>query len=259
MSALGELAASVAPAVWALAVAITLVSGFVKGAVGFAMPTIMISGLSSIMAPELALAILILPTLVTNSVQALRNGIPAARIAMRTHHRYILIVVVMVAASAQLVRILPDRVLYLLLGLPITVFAAIQLVGVRLSIPPRRRGLAELTVGGFAGFVGGMSGVWGPPTVLYLTALETPKTEQIQVQGIVYGLAAAMLTVAHVNSGVLTGATAPLSALFIVPALAGTAVGFRFCDRLDQERFRRLTLAVLAVAGLNLVRRGLMG
>jgi uncharacterized protein len=30
-------------------------------------------------------------------------------------------------------------------------------------------------------------------------------------------------------------------------------------DRLDQEVFRRVTLIVLVVAGLNLVRRALMG
>jgi hypothetical protein len=30
-------------------------------------------------------------------------------------------------------------------------------------------------------------------------------------------------------------------------------------DRLDQARFRRFTLVVLALAGLNLVRRGLLG
>lgn len=259
MSGLFEATAALPPAIWAAAVAMTLFAGFVKGAVGFAMPMIMISGLSSIMAPELALAILILPTLVTNAWQALRAGTVSALAGVRRHRRYIFVVLVMVAMSAQLVRILPDQALYLLLGAPITAFAVIQLLGVRFTIPPRRHTAAELTIGGFAGFVGGMSGVWGPPTVLYLTALDTPKTEQLQVQGIVYGLAAVMLTVAHLNSGVLTGATAPLSALFILPALAGTAIGFRYSDSLDQQRFRRLTLAVLVITGLNLVRRGLVG
>ena len=31
----------------------------------------------------------------------------------------------------------------------------------------------------FAGFVGGVSGIWGPPTVIYLTAVGTPKIEQL--------------------------------------------------------------------------------
>ena len=57
-----------------LAMLVTLVAGFVKGAVGFATPTIMISGLGSFLAPEIALAGLILPTLVNNVMQALRQA-----------------------------------------------------------------------------------------------------------------------------------------------------------------------------------------
>lgn len=251
--------AEVTPALWALAVAITVLAGYVKGAVGFAMPMIMISGLSSILAPELALAILILPTLVTNAIQALRAGVVAARAAIAKHWRYVLIVVVMVGASAQLIRVLPDRALYLVLGIPIVILALIQLLGVRFTIAPGRRSLAQFLIGSVAGFIGGLSGIWGPPTVLYLTALNTPKVEQLQVQGIVYGLGAVMLLFAHIGSGVLTLQTAPISALFVIPATIGAAIGFRLADRMDQERFRRLTLAVLVLAGLNLVRRGIMG
>ena len=49
------------------------VAGVVKGMVGFAMPMIMISGMGSFVSPELALAGLILPTLVTNGWQAMRQ------------------------------------------------------------------------------------------------------------------------------------------------------------------------------------------
>lgn len=255
MDILGEFGVTV----WVLALAITVAAGFVKGAVGFAMPMIMISGLSSIMDPELALAGLILPTLLTNLIQALRSGIASARRAIAHHRRYILALLVMVALSAQLVRSLPDTALYLILGVPITGFALIQLFGVRLRLADRGRRAAEIGIGAFAGFFGGISGVWGPPTVLYLTALDTPKSEQMQVQGLVYGCGAVVLTAAHINSGIFNLSTAPLSAALLVPALAGAFVGFSVSDRLDQARFRRLTLAVLVVAGLNLVRRGLMG
>lgn len=63
-----------APAGFVLAFVVALVAGTIKGLVGFAMPMIMVSGLSSIMAPDLALAGLILPTLVTNGFQALKQG-----------------------------------------------------------------------------------------------------------------------------------------------------------------------------------------
>ena len=48
-----------------IAMAITLFGGFVKGTVGFALPLIMISGLSTILPPQIALAALILPAALT--------------------------------------------------------------------------------------------------------------------------------------------------------------------------------------------------
>jgi hypothetical protein len=220
---------------------------------------IMISALGSILPPDEALAGLILPTLVANGFQALRNGLVAARDSVRRHWRFVVIVMGVIALSAQLVPVLPGWVLFLTLGVPVTVFALLQLIGVQLRITRRRRPVAEVTMAATAGFVGGLSGVWGPPTVIYLTALDTPKVEQIRVQGIVFGFGAIVLTLAHIRSGVLTTETAPLSALLLGPVIAGLVLGVRMQDRLDQARFRRMTLVVLALAGLNLVRRGLLG
>jgi hypothetical protein len=44
----------------------------------------------------------------------------------------------------------------------------------------------------------------------------------------------------------------------VVPAVIGMLIGFQFQDRLDQAKFRKITLAVLVIAGLNLIRRGLI-
>ncbi|RVV97512.1 sulfite exporter TauE/SafE family protein [Mesobaculum littorinae] len=241
------------------AAAVALLAGFVKGAVGFAMPMIMISGLSLILPPGQALALLILPTLASNGYQALRGGLGPARAAAAEHWRYIAISAVFILGAGQLVAVLPVAALYLILGVPVTLFALVQLAGWRPVIPPRRRRVTELGVGAFAGFVGGLSGVWGPPLVLYLTALETPKRMQIQVQGVIYGIGAVTLTVAHLRSGVLTSETAPWSALMLLPVAVGMALGMAVQDRLDQRRFRQATLAVLIVAGANLIRRGLTG
>ena len=93
----------------------------------------------------------------------------------------------------------------------------------------------------------------------YLTAINTPKVEQMRVQGVVYGSGALMLLVAHLQSGVLSTQTLPLSLAMLLPAVIGIYIGFLVQDRLDQEKFRRATLLVLIVAGLNLVRRGLFG
>ncbi|MGI9388624.1 MAG: sulfite exporter TauE/SafE family protein [Boseongicola sp.] len=241
------------------AVLLAFFAGFVKGAVGFALPMIMISGLGSFLAPEIALAGLIIPALVTNFWQALRNGLAQAIHSIQGHWRYLTILVFCLALSAQLVTRLNEEALFLVLGVPVTIFAAVQLAGWQLSIDPRNRRRTELGLGAFAGAFGGISGVWGPPTVMYLTALKTPKQEQMRVQGVVYGAGAVMLTLAHLRSSILNAETAKLSALLVLPALLGIALGFAVQDRMSQEKFRRATLLVLIIGGLNLIRRGMVG
>jgi len=245
------------PETWMAMVAVAMIAGVIKGVVGFAMPTIMISGLGIFLAPDLALAFLILPTFVANVPQALRNGIGPAVRSGAIHWRFIAILLVFMAISAQLVTVMSASAMFLALGVPITAFAVAQLLGWRLKIRDGTQRRVEMILGSIAGFIGGISGAWGPPTVAYLTALNTPKVEAVRIQGLVFGIGAVVLVVAHIQTGILSAATAPISAALIVPALIGTFIGFKIQDRMDQEKFRTATLVVLILAGLNLVRRGL--
>jgi len=241
-----------------VACAAALFAGLVKGMVGFAMPMLMISGMAILLPPDIALAGLILPTLVTNGMQALRQGPRAAWATIRAFRVFLIVGLVALVGSAQLVTALSPATLYLVIGLGMTAFAAMQIVGWSPRMPTPVWPL-EAAVGAVAGFSGGMSGVWGPPTVAYLTARDTPKRDAVRVQGVIYGLGAVALLAAHLRSGVMRAETLPFSAALVVPALIGMVIGQRVQDRIDQAAFRRLTLVVLCVAGANLIRRGLVG
>ena len=240
-----------------VAVAVTLFAGFVKGAVGFAMPLIMVSGFTSIMDPAVAVAAIILPIVVSNVVQTFRTGLGPAIEAMRSVWRYLLAVCAAIAVFAQFVPHIDPQVFYLILGVPVVAISLVQLLGVRIFIPPRHRGWAEWVAGLVSGMLGGLAGTWGPTTILYLLAIDTPKVRQIVVQGVIYGAGSFTLLAAHLASGVLNTSTAPLSAALVLPALGGVWLGFQLQDRLDQARFRKAVLAVLIVTGANLVRKGL--
>lgn len=242
---------------WAIAIGIAVLGGFVKGVVGFAMPMVVISGLSSFIDPELALAGLILPTLVANGTQALRQGLGPAWASAQRFWVYLVVGGLVLLASAQLVRVLPISVLLGIIGVPVTLFAVLQLAGWRFRLARQRKDV-EAGIGAFAGFLGGISGIWGPPTVLYLTALDTEKQEQMRAQGVIYGLGAVALVGAHVGSGVLRAETVPLSLVLIAPALLGQWLGGKVLDRIDQAVFKKATLFVLLIVGMNLIRRSLM-
>ena len=243
------------PVLLILALGIALFAGFIKGIVGFALPTVLISGLSLFLTPELALAGLLLSTVATNGWQALRQGVPAALSAVRRFRVFLGAGLVFMLVSSQLFTVLSDDILYLLLGIAITGFAAMQLAGVTFRSNAQNPKV-EAAVGAFTGFIGGMSGMWGAPTVSYLTAINTEKSEHMRIQGVIYGLGALALVLAHIGSGVLTYQTLPFSIALVAPCLIGMWLGGKVHDRIDQQAFRRAILAVLILAGLNLIRRG---
>ena len=243
---------------WAAAFCVAMVAGVVKGMVGFALPMIFISGLSMVMPPETALGALIIPSFFANGIQALRHGLATALKTVKQFRIFLISGGVCLIVSAQFVLLLPPEVLFLLLGFPVTFFTFWQLIKINVFKIERSYGM-EILVGGFAGLIGGISGIWGPPTVMYLTAIATAKSEQIRIQGVIYGLGAVALIAAHLGSGVLHSQVLTVSVLLVAPTLLGFWIGDKFQDRINQATFRRLTLYILLVAGLNLMRRGLGG
>lgn len=242
----------------AAAFAVMALAGLVKGAVGFALPMVAISGIGSVLPAPLAIAAVILPSLVTNVWQSLRQGLGEARASFRGYWRYHVTMAAVIWVVAGLVVLVPDRALFLLLGAMVTAASLVQLAG---WVPPDpgRDPRMEIGAGAVSGLFGGLAAVWGPPLVLYLLARKVAKTEMVRVQGIAYLIGSVVLTAAHGRSGLLDADAAAFSALLVLPAVAGMALGLRLQDRLPQAPFRRATMAVLVLAGLNLLRRGLAG
>ena len=175
---------------------------------------------------EVAVALLIVPMLVSNLVQALRNGIGPALGSLRDFWWLNLVLVVMIALSAQLVLALPDRALFAILGVTVSAFGASQLAGWRPRFPMRHKAWVETGVAVVGGFFGGLSGIWGPPLVMYLVAAELPKTEMLRVQSLSFLLGSLVLFGAHLHSGVLE---------------RGDAAGLGLADAADDGRdVRRL-------------------
>ena len=251
------LMAGLTPLAFAAALLITFFAGFVKGAVGFAMPMIMISAFSSFLPPEIALAGLILPTLISNLTQAFRQGAAPVWATVISYRRMLIATVIFIVISAQFVRIIPQDLFLLLLGAPITVFALLQLAGVSLALRLEHRNRAEWILGAIGGLYGGVSGVWGPPLLVYLLSIKADKLETVRVQGVVFLIGAAVLLAAHLHSGVMTASATGFSAMLVLPALIGQSLGVAVQDRLDQSKFRRWTQILLVLTGLNLMRRAI--
>jgi uncharacterized protein len=239
------------------ALAITLFAGFVKGAVGFAMPLILVSAFAVFLPQKVVLAGLILPTLVTNLSQAFRQGVGPAVETTRTYRRFLIATVTCIAISAPFADAIPRWLYLLMLGVPITVFAGLQLTGRSLAIRLQHRDRAEWGLGVVGGLYGGVSGIWGPPLLVFLLSTGADKLQMIRAQGVVFLIGAVMLLAAHLTTGLANAQTLPFSAALCLPALIGLSIGYRVQDRLDQQRFRRWTQGLLVLTGLNMVRLAL--
>ncbi|MEM9725547.1 MAG: sulfite exporter TauE/SafE family protein [Pseudomonadota bacterium] len=245
--------------VWVLvaAAAVFVLGGYVKGAIGFALPLIAVSGSATLVDAQTAVGMIVLPVLLSNLVQAFRQGVAALLVTARRFWPGIAVMMVVILASAQLLTLLSDRVFFLTLGVGAGLFAVLQLAGWRPVIQAARERVWGLGVGLIAGFYGGLSGIWGPPYVLYITALRLPPKDQVRATGLCFLCGSLMFAPSHVVTGVLNERTALLSALMVPATLLGQYFGQRTQDRLDANLFRRITLIVLLLSSINLIRRGL--
>lgn len=244
---------------FAVAALAYLVGGVVKGAVGFALPMIAVTSTAALLDPETAVALVIIPVMAANFAQAVWLGRSAALESLWRRRTLIVTTVVVIMLSAPLLPAMDDRIFYALLGVATAIFASLQLAGWRPVVPNGHEGLAGVGAGVVAGFFGGLSGVWGPPTVLYLQALQLSKDEQVRSLGVSFLCGAIVLAPSHAASGVLTSEIAVASLAMLVPTQIGMMIGTRLRSRLDAERFRRWTLIVLTLAALNLLRRAAFG
>ena len=106
--------------------------------------------------------------------------------------------------------------------------------------------------------VGGLSGIWGPPTVVYLSKDTLKNEAQVRAQVVIYGLCSIFLLLSHAQSGIAAVPVLALGFCAIIPAFVGQWIGFKIQDSINQRLFSKTIVFILLVAGLNLIRRGLL-
>jgi len=239
----------------AVATAGFLLGGFVKGTIGFALPTIAVAIGATVLPPEVAVAYLALPAVVMNVWQAAREGVAEAWETLLEFRLLIGVMLVTLFAATQLLPLLDVRGFSLIMGVGLSAFSVAQLLGWRPTSPPRPA--ADAVAGAVGGFFGGISGAWGVPVLMLLLALDIPKRRFIRTCAVTFLLGSFPFIAGHVATGVLNAQTAAVSVLMLVPVAIGMRLGQTVQDRLDGERLRMLILWVLVIAGGNFLRQAL--
>ena len=235
---------------------VCFVSGFIKGIIGFGMPMIILGASAAISMPYLGLAILILPTLVTNIFQVSLFGRTELINSIKEFKFFLFFCLLGLFIGAKLFVAADLNSLVGGIGFIVLVLSFVQLI--KLQGPKRNNSIGLASIfGGITGLLGGGTGIWGPTTVLYLASIATSKQKQILVQGVTFACSSVFLLIAHLYTGVFSYKTGILSAVMILPAMIGMLFGVGVQSYLNQEKFRLITHISLCFGGVYLIFRSI--
>lgn len=226
---------------------IFFVAGIAKGVLGMGLPTIAMGLLGLMMPVPQAAGLLTLPSLVTNVWQAASGG--ALRMLLVRLGPMQAGIVVGVAASSWLPAVTPvfSRAL---LGACLAAYGLSGLAGWRLREAPQRwQGIAGAGVGVATGIVTALTGVFVLPAVAWLQSLRLERAQLAQALGLSFTTSTIALAALLAVRGELQAGDTALSALALLPALAGMLLGQKLRDDLSDAAFRRVFFGGLLLLG----------
>jgi len=242
---------------YALLVVVFMLAGVVKGVTGMGLPTVAMGLLGSALSPVAAASMLFVPTLVTNLWQIFA-GPSLGRVLRRLWPMLLAVVAATLAAAALLVRA-DARWSGVALGAALVAYALYSLLAPALRVPPRMERWLSPLVGALSGVVTGATGVFVMPAVPYLQSLGLDRDELVQALGLSFTVSTISLTTGLLLHGAFGIPQLGLSALAIVPALAGMWLGQAIRSRISARAFRFCFLGLLLALGMELMARPLLG
>ena len=239
-----------------IALAVYFLAGSVKGTIGIGLPTTSISLLGQVYDPRVAIALAIIPILLTNIWQIYRSGHTLR--TLRTYWPFAVVsAIVMWGTTSYSVRISTDNLIFIL-GCVVVLFATTSLFVRPPELPKQFDRVAQVVSATFCGVLGGLTAIWSPPMVIYFVASRLDKDEFVRASGILLFIGSVPLLIGYLQNGLMTGSLAVMSTAMTLPTIIGFAVGERIRHRLNAEKFQKLILFVFLLMGLNLIRRALM-
>lgn len=230
-----------------------LLAGLFKGVIGLGLPTVVLGLLTAALDLTTAMALLIIPSLLTNAYQASVGGNGRAIVVRIWPFMVIATSVVWVGASA-LTRIDLD-LLSGLLGVLLIGYAVVSLAGLKFTVQAHHEPWAGIALGSLNGILTGMTGAFLIPSVMYLQAIGLPRDMLIQAMGILFTALTVALAFSLRSNDLMAGGTIITSALLLIPALIGMFAGSVLRKRLSEARFRLVFFSALLVLGLYIIIR----
>jgi uncharacterized membrane protein YfcA len=243
------------PLALATLVAIFVLGGVVKGVTGVGLPLVLVPLTAQFVDMPVTVALLTVPMVVTNITQAMEGGhtVPTIRAMLP-----ILAFVVMgLLIGVHVLLSVDRRLLSLVLGISFLALASLLVFMPHVRIGDRTARWAGPMVGFTAGVLGGMSAMFGPPMIAYLVGRGTNPDSFVKQMAIFAFTASLTMLLALAGSRSMSGMDMLVSAIGVVPIQAGMPLGRWLRRRTRPQWFRIGVLVVLALGGIDMLRRAL--
>ncbi|AUC93081.1 sulfite exporter TauE/SafE family protein [Bradyrhizobium sp. SK17] len=233
-----------------------LLAGFVKGTLGLGLPTVAMGLLATTMAPGQAIAIVIVPAIVTNIWQTFVG--PYLRDIIKRLWPLMLGTVAGIWLNAGLLTGPYAAYGTVVLGVLLVIYAVVGLSRFNFKVARRH----EKWVGGIVGVITGMisaaTGVQVIPSMPFMQAIGMDKDELVQALGVFFTTATLALAFNLTASGLLTAATALPGAVAMVASFTGMFIGQAVRTRMQPDVFRRWFLISMILLGIYLAGSALL-
>ncbi len=227
--------------------------GLVKGVAGLGLPLVALPLLTTVVSLKTAVGLLVVPTIASNLVQSFQGG--RFRSTLKRFWPVIVTLLATIAISTNALVLVPEKVLYAIIGLAVIGLPLLSHFRPELRVRPgQERWLGPLT-GAIGGFLGGVSSFYGPPLMLYVVSLRLPKDEFVPAVSLLYFMGAVGLGAGLLSFRIMGPAELGESALACIPVFAGLWLGQIARARLHQQRFDRVLLAVYLATGTSFLIR----
>jgi uncharacterized protein len=227
-----------------------LLAGFIKGVIGLGLPTVAMGLLAVTMPPSHALAIVIVPAIVTNIWQTFVG--PYLRDIIRRLWPLMAGTVVGIWLNAGMLTGPYARFGTIVLGVLLVIYAIIGLSKFSFKVARRDEKWIGAIIGLLTGVVSAATGVQVIPSMPFMQAIGMEKNELVQALGVFFTVATLALAFNLTSAGLLSASTALPGAVAMVAAFTGMFIGQAVRSRLEPEAFRRWFLIAMMLLGIYL-------
>ena len=227
------------------------VAGIVKGVIGLGLPSISLALLTVVINLPTSMALLLMPSLVTNIWQAVRGG-NFLKILKRLWLLFLTSTMTVWIGTTALT-IVDLTLLSALLGGLLMSYAVVSLSGLRFNLKTRNEWWVGSLTGSLNGILTGMTGSFVVPGVFYLQSIGLRRDVLIQSMGILFTTSTLALIFSLQSNEFLTSKLAVWSSISLVPSIIGVLIGQQIRQWLSEKTFRNVFFFSLLVIGAYII------